>query len=74
MSRGSLLQTVDAVDAIDAVLAGQLGPAADGLVGRGAAGAGAGGEVHLAFGMLVHQAAWGSVSGCFFAWGKLCFV
>lgn len=66
-----MLQTVDA---IDAVLAGQLGPAADGLVGWGAAGAGAGGEVHLAFGVLVHQAAWGSVSGCFFACGKLYFL
>ena len=47
-----LLQTVDAVDA---VLAGrELAPAADGLVGGGAAAAGAGGEVHLAFGVLVH--------------------
>lgn len=49
----SLLQTIDA---IDAVLAGELTPAADGLVGRGAAVAGAGGEVHLAFGVLVHEA------------------
>ena len=65
-----MLQTVDA---IDAVLAGQLGPTADGLVGRGAAGAGAGGEVHLAFGVLVHQAAWGSVSGCLFCLGEAVF-
>lgn len=49
----SLLQTIDA---IDAVLAGELTPAADSLVGRGAAVAGAGGEVHLAFGVLVHEA------------------
>lgn len=48
-----LLQTVDA---IEAVLAGQLTPAVDSLVGRGAAVAGAGGEVHLAFRVLVHQA------------------
>ena len=46
-----LLQTIDAVDA---VLAGELGPTADGLVGGGAAAGGAGGEVHLAFGVLVH--------------------
>ena len=44
-----LLQTVDAV-----LAGGELAPAADGLVGGGAAAAGAGGEVHLAFGVLVH--------------------
>lgn len=42
------------VHAIDATLAGQLAHAADALVG-GSAAAGAGGEVHLAFGVLVHQ-------------------
>ena len=46
-----LLQTVDAVDA---VLARELSSATDGLVGGGAAAAGAGGEVHLPFGVLVH--------------------
>ena len=46
-----LLQTIDAVDA---VLAGELAPTADGLVGGGAAAGGTGGEVHLAFGVLVH--------------------
>lgn len=46
-----MLQTVDAVDA---VLARKLGSAADGLIGGGAAAAGAGGEVHLPFGVLVH--------------------
>ena len=45
-----LLQTIDAVDA---GFARELGHAADGLVGGGAAG-GAGGEVHLAFCVLVH--------------------
>lgn len=45
------LQTVDTVDAI---LAGQLAHTANALVGRGAA-ARAGGEVHLTFGVLVHQ-------------------
>lgn len=45
-----MLQTIDA---IDAALAGELAHAADGLVGGGAAG-GAGGDVHLPFGVLVH--------------------
>ena len=47
-----LPQTVDAVEAV--LAGGELAPAADGLVGGGAAVAGAGGEVHLAFGVLVH--------------------
>ena len=47
---------LETVDAIDAVLAGQLAPAVDGLVGGGATTAGVGGEFHLAFGVLVHQA------------------
>ena len=51
----SLLQ---AVDAVEAVLAGALSPT---LVG-GRAAAGAGGEVHLAFGVLVHQSAEGGSS------------
>ena len=50
ISKVLVLQTVDA---IDAALVRELAQAADGLIGRGAAG-GAGGEVHLAFGVLVH--------------------
>ena len=45
--------SLQAVNAIDAVFAGELGHAADGLVGGRTAG-GAGGEVHLAFCVLVH--------------------
>ena len=45
--------SLQAINAIDARFAGELGHAADGLVCGGAAG-GAGGEVHLAFCVLVH--------------------
>lgn len=63
-SRVSLFLLLQAVDAINATLTGQLAPTADGLVGGGAA-TGAGGKVHLAFGVLVHQTVgvdW--ISGC----------
>ncbi len=51
------LLLVQIIHAVDAVLAGQLAYTADGLVGRSAA-AGAGGEVHLSFCVLVHQSGW----------------
>ena len=55
---------LQAVHAVDAALAGQLAHTVDALVGWGAA-AGAGGKVHLAFGVLVHQAVWVDlVSSC----------
>ena len=50
-AKGSL--SVKTIHAVDAFLGGELAVAADALVGRGAT-AGAGGEVHLALGVLVH--------------------
>lgn len=52
-SRWKLPLLLQAIHAINAALGGQLAHTADALLG-GAAASGAGGEVHLAFGVLVH--------------------